>query len=101
MDDNENNVEKTEEEETQEDKTKPNSVNKVKLVIYIVLVLVPLVTLLTMIVSSIIDYSTWPIYTETNIRRQNEANFPALTFCPSPVGYKEDILRVRLFSPIT
>ena len=71
MDDNENNVEKetmeTIVEETTDDKLKVNPINKLKLAIYIVLVLVPMVTLITMICSSIIDYSRWPIYTETNI----------------------------------
>ena len=75
---------------------KVNPINKLKLAIYIGLVLVPMVTLITMICSSIIDYSRWPIYTETNIRKQNEANFPALTFCPAHVGYKADVLKVKL-----
>ena len=90
MDDNENNVEKLEEEvKDEEKKTKP--INKLKLTIYIGLVLVPLIA---MISSSIIDYSTWPIYTETNIRKQSEANFPSLTFCPAHIGYKSDVLKV-------
>ena len=111
MDDNENNVEKLEEEvqfdnennfvklgeETQDEEAqKIKSINKVKLAIYICLVLVPMVTLITMICSSIIDYSRWPIYTETNIQKQNKANFPSLTFCPTPNGYKSDILKVNL-----
>ena len=100
MDNNENNVEKeTVEnivEKATEDKAKVNPINKLKLAIYIGLVLVPMVTLITMICSSIIDYSRWPIYTETNIRKQNEANFPAITFCPAHVGYKADVLKVKL-----
>ena len=100
MDDNENNVEKeTMEimvEKATDDKAKVNPINKLKLAIYIGLVLVPMVTLITMICSSIIDYSRWPIYTETNIRKQNEANFPAITFCPAHVGYKADALKVKL-----
>ena len=111
MDDNDNNVEKLEEEtqednggnvvkweeETQDEEAqKTKSINKVKLAIYTGLVLVPMVTLITMICSSVIDYSRWPIFTETNIRKQNEANFPSLTFCPTPNGYKSDILKVNL-----
>ena len=104
MDDNENNVDKLEEEtqneelekETQnEDAQNTKPINKVKLVIYIALVLVPMVTLITMICSSIIDYSRWPIYTETNIKKQSEANFPSLTFCPTPDGYKSGVLKVN------
>ena len=93
--DNENNVVKCEEETHDEEAQKTKSINKVKLAIYTGLVLVPMVTLITMICSSVIDYSRWPIYTETNIRKQNEANFPSLTFCPTPNGYKSDILKVN------
>lgn len=99
MDNNENNVEKETMENIVEkdadDKAKVNPINKLKLAIYIGLVLVPMVTLITMICSSIIDYSRWPIYTETNIKKQSEANFPSLTFCPTPDGYKSGVLKVN------
>ena len=91
MDDNENTVGKT--KHHKENKTKDAKLNKVKLFIYIGLVLVPFGLLASMVLSSMLDYSTWPILTETNIIPQNEANFPAMTFCPSP-GFKENILKV-------
>ena len=78
-----------------DDKAKVNPINKLKLAIYIGLVLVPMVTLITMICSSIIDYSRWPIYTETNIKKQSEAKFPSITFCPTPDGYKSGVLKVN------
>ena len=71
------------------------TVNKLQLFTYIVIVLVPFGFLFFMVLSSFLEYSRWPIYTETNITPQNEANFPAITFCPANDGYKEDVLRVR------
>ena len=50
---------------------------------------------LALIVSSIIVYNTWPIYTATNIIPQDQAQFPAVTFCGLSEGYKEDVLQVR------
>ena len=47
-----------------------------------------------LIVTSIIQYNRWPIYTATNIVPQNKAQFPAITFCGLSKGYKEDVLQV-------
>ena len=47
---------------------------------------------LGLIVTSIIVYNTWPIYTATNIIPQEEAKFPDLTFCSLSNGYKEQVL---------
>ena len=49
---------------------------------------------LYLIISSIIYYSSWPIYTATSVIAQNEAQFPAVTFCGLWGGYKETALRV-------
>ena len=49
---------------------------------------------LTLIISSIIVYNTWPIYTATNIIPQQKAQFPAVTFCGLSSGYKEEVLQV-------
>ena len=40
------------------------------------------------------SYSSWPIYTATSVIAQNEAQFPAVTFCGLLGGYKENVLRV-------
>ena len=53
---------------------------------------------LALIVSSILVYNTWPIYTATNIIPQEKAKFPAVTFCGLSAGYKEHVLQVRLIS---
>ena len=79
------------EKETHEEK-----INKVELWFYISLVFIPFILVCVLIISSILEYSRWPIYTETNITPQNEANFPAMTFCPAHSGYKEHILKVIL-----
>ena len=50
---------------------------------------------LGLIVTSIIVYNTWPIYTATNIIPQEEAKFPDLTFCSLSNGYKEQVLKVN------
>ena len=49
---------------------------------------------LYLIISSILYYSSWPIYTATSVIAQNEAQFPAVTFCGLWGGYKENVLRV-------
>ena len=49
---------------------------------------------LYLIISSILYYSSWPIYTATNVIAQNEAQLPAVTFCGLWGGYKENVLRV-------
>ena len=54
--------------------------------------------LLALITTSIIAYNTWPIYTVTNIIPQNQAQFPAVTFCGQLTGYKEHVLKVSLIS---
>ena len=79
----------------QENEPDDTTVNKLQLFTYIGIVLVPFGFLFSMVLSSFLEYSRWPIYTETNITPQNEANFPAMTFCPAHDGYKEDVLRVR------
>ena len=76
------------------EKTGEDNVNKDELSFYICLVLLPFSLLVVMVVSSILEYSRWPIYTETNITPQNEANLPAMTFCPAHSGYKENVLMV-------
>ena len=98
IDDNENALEKKAglPENEQDDTT----VNKLQLFTYIGIVLVPFGFLFSMVLSSFLEYSRWPIYTETNITPQNEANFPAMTFCPAHDGYKEDVLRVRNIASI-
>ena len=94
MNDNENPVEKK--NHLKNNKSKDGEINKVKFSIYIGLLLVPAGLLFSMVLSSVLEYSTWPILTETNIIPQNEANFPAMTFCPSYNGFKENILKVSV-----
>ena len=50
---------------------------------------------LGLIISSIIVYNTWPIYTATNIIPQEKAQFPDLTFCSLSGGYKQHVLQVN------
>ena len=71
-------------------------INKVELLFYMSLVLIPFILVCVLIISCLLEYSRWPIYTETNITPQSEANFPAMTFCPAHSGYKEHILKVYL-----
>ena len=92
-DDNENALKKK--PGLQENEPDDTTVNKLQLFTYMSIVLVPFGFLFFMVLSSFLEYSRWPIYTETNITPQNEANFPAMTFCPAPDGYKENVLRVR------
>ena len=40
-------------------------------------------------------YQEKPTYTETRIVQQHHAAFPALSICPMPNGYKEDIVKVK------
>ena len=40
------------------------------------------------------QFITKPTYTETRMRQQHDAKFPALSICPSPKGYKDDMLKV-------
>ena len=49
---------------------------------------------LYLIISSIIYYNNWPIYTSTEVIPQQEAQFPAVTFCNQANGYKENVLKV-------
>ena len=94
MDNNDNNHKTMDEQQSK--KVDGETVNKRHLCIYFVVLLIPFVTLLTLVLTSILNYSRWPIYTETNIVPQNEANFPAITFCSSHDGYKENVLRVSI-----
>ena len=52
---------------------------------------------LFLIIRSVIYYNTWPIYTSTEVMPQEEAQFPAVTFCNQASGYKENILKVRIW----
>ena len=51
---------------------------------------------LYLIISSIVYYNTWPIYTSTEVIPQQEAQFPAVTFCNQANGYKENVLKVSI-----
>ena len=82
-----------------EKKTHEEKINKVELWFYFSLVFIPFILVCVLIISTILEYSRWPIYTETNITPQNEANFPAMTFCPAHSGYKEHILKVFYILP--
>ena len=50
---------------------------------------------------SIFKFNEWSVYTETNVVSQNEARFPAMTFCPLSNGYKEDVLKVLNYLEIS
>ena len=71
--------------------------NKAQFSVYALVTLSLLGIFSALSITSVLKYSTWPIYTETNIVPQNEANFPAMTFCPLSNGYKESVLKVRKF----
>ena len=66
-----------------------------KLVVYIMVVLLLGSILFWLCLRSVLDYSKWPIYTETNIVSQNKAKFPSMTFCALTSGYKENVLKVN------
>ena len=42
-----------------------------------------------------IKYFRKPTYMSTNMVPQNSANFPAMTFCPLPQGYKPEVLEAN------
>ena len=67
-----------------------------KLFIYVIIVLLLGSILFWLCLRSVLDYSKWPIYTETNIVSQNKAKFPSITFCALTNGYKEDVLKVTI-----
>ena len=69
--------------------------NKAQFSVYALVMLSLLGILSALSITSVLRYSRWPIYTETNIVAQNEASFPAMTFCPLSKGYKESVLKVR------
>ena len=46
------------------------------------------------ILNSVIEYNTWPIYTEVLVVSQKEAKYPAITMCQISNGYKEHVLQV-------
>ena len=69
----------------------------IKLIVYVFVMFILAIILFTLCLKSILKYNEWPIYTETNIVGQNEARFPAMTFCALPNGYKEDVLKVSLW----
>ena len=72
-----------------------------KLVVYVMVVLLLGSILFWLCLRSVLDYSKWPIYTETNIVSQNKAKFPSMTFCALKSGYKENVLKVNnIFSLI-
>ena len=66
-----------------------------KIIVYLLVMLLLGIILALLCLQSVVDYSHWPIYTETNVVPQNLAKFPAMTFCPYPHGYKKDVLKVR------
>ena len=65
-----------------------------KILLYILVMLILGTVLFLLSLKSVLKYNEWPIYTETNIVNQNKARFPAMTFCPLSIGYKEDVLKV-------
>ena len=52
------------------------------------------ITYFVLSLKSILKFNEWSVYTETNVVPQNEVRFPAMTFCPLPNGYKQDVLKV-------
>ena len=71
-------------------------INVWKLCVHIIVMLLLIGVLIYLCMTSVIRYSRWPIYTETNTVPQNESKFPAMTFCALSNGYKEDVLKVSL-----
>ena len=67
-----------------------------KLILYILVMLLLGGILFWLCLESVLNYSKWPIYTETNIVSQSQAKFPSMTFCALSNGYKEDILKVSI-----
>ena len=66
-----------------------------KLLLYVLVMLFLGSILFWLCLESVLKYSKWPIYTETNIVSQNKAKFPSMTFCALTNGYKEDVLKVN------
>ena len=77
------------------EKSQMTAVKISKIMLYILVMFILGLVLFLLSLKSVLRYNEWPIYTETNIVNQNQARFPAMTFCPLSNGYKEDVLKVR------
>ena len=77
-----------------------NYIRYLKIGLHKIINIVLLFAVLYLIISSIIYYNKWPIYTSTEVIPQQEAQFPAVTFCNQANGYKENILKVSIKTSI-
>ena len=73
-----------------------NYIRYLKIGLHKIINIVLLFAALYLIISSIIYYNKWPIYISTEVIPQQEAQFPAVTFCNHANGYKENILTVSI-----
>ena len=62
--------------------------------LYFLVVLVLVVGVIVQTAQCLYKYSETPTYTETKVVKQQEAEFPAFTFCREGSSYKTDILEV-------
>ena len=61
-------------------------------ILYFLVVLVLVVGLIAQTAQCLHKYSQKPTYTETQVVKQQEAQFPAFTFCRDGGSYKADVL---------
>ena len=65
-------------------------------ILYFLVVLVLVVGLIAQTAQCLHKYAQKPTYTETQVVRQQESQFPAFTFCREGGSYKADMLKVLL-----
>ena len=65
---------------------------------YVILTLL-LIFLTVQVIKCCLKFTEEPTYTTTQIVRQQEAEFPATTYCASKSGYKDNVLKVSPVMP--
>ena len=76
---------------------KKRSIKRLKMfqnLLYIMVVVILVVGLIAQIIQCLGKYFEKPTYTETQVVKQQEAEFPAFTFCGEGRSYKDEVLQV-------
>ena len=63
--------------------------------LYLASLLFVFVALFAAIYQGVKRFLEYPTYTETTVVSQQNASFPAISFCATPNDYKEDVLKVN------
>ena len=79
------------------DRERSRRINRLRLfekLVYVLVLAVLVIFLIVQTAQCLINFYNEPTYTETQIVKQNEAEFPAATFCAERNGVKADVLEV-------